>query len=326
MTPKISVIIKSYNHAQFVGQAIESILSQSFGDFEILITDDASSDATVEMIEQFKDERISLEVSRSNRGIALTMNSLVQRAQGQYLAILNSDDYALPGRLETQYQYLEKNSEVCALFGMPIGINEEGRPANLFNNFSVPLSFVDFSHSTWLRHFFFHGNCLCAPTAMIRRSSFLQLGGYDPRYANLHDFDFWIRMAANNKFIHVLADHFTAFRVRSDAKNASAPTPQTSNRSTYEFSQALKQYLHLPKSSLEEIFNQDLTTLALSQPTTSERLLAELALQANTPHHHLFALDTLFGSASHTNDLKRLHEIAGLYPQYANLMNNTPIK
>lgn len=170
--PKVSVLIKAYNHAAYVAQTIRSVLDQSFQDFEIVVTDDGSTDGTLDILRSFDDPRIALQVHPTNHGISEAMNATLARARGEYCAILNSDDWALPERLARQAAFLDANPMVDAVFGMPEAVDEHGAPTQPYNDFTVPLRLPDFSRRSWLRQFFFAGNCLCAPTAMIRRSAY----------------------------------------------------------------------------------------------------------------------------------------------------------
>jgi len=184
VTPAVSVAIKSYNHADYVHQSIASVLEQSFQDFEIVITDDGSTDGTADAITQFTDPRIRFDRFPRNRGISATMNATTARARGEFIAILNSDDFALPGRLQAQVDFLRAHREVAAVFGRPRIVGESGEPTEAYEMFAIPFADGAAPRQAWLRHFFFHGNCLCAPTAMIRRTV-LQRGRYDLRFTNL---------------------------------------------------------------------------------------------------------------------------------------------
>ena len=97
--PQVSVIIPSYNHERYVGEAIESVLAQSMGDFEIIVVDDGSSDGSVDVVRQFKDARIRIFV-QSNSGAHNAMNRGATLASAQWIAFLNSDDKFHPNKLE----------------------------------------------------------------------------------------------------------------------------------------------------------------------------------------------------------------------------------
>jgi glycosyltransferase involved in cell wall biosynthesis len=124
--PTVSVLVKAYNHAPYVRKTIESVLSQSFQDFEIVVTDDGSTDESLAILQEFSDPRIRLEVLSHNQGISAAMNATIARARGRYLAILNSDDWAPPGRLRKQVAFLDANADVSLAFGLPRRVDEEG--------------------------------------------------------------------------------------------------------------------------------------------------------------------------------------------------------
>jgi glycosyltransferase involved in cell wall biosynthesis len=311
MSPMVSVVIKSYNHAAYIHQSIQSILDQSFQDFEIVITDDGSTDKTPDIIRKFTDPRIHLEILPNNNGISIAMNKTIERARGKYIAILNSDDYALSGRLEQQVKFLEKNSNISVLFGLPMPVDENGQETRGFNDFTRPLSFSDFTCSTWLRDFFFHGNCLCAPTAMIRSTVYKQVGEYDPRLTALQDFEMWIRMLKAKNNFYVLPIKLTAFRIRDNNLNMSAPRSDTHLRSTFERSQILKHYCTIDLKLLTSTFSKDIARIGLSADDPYEIWLSELAFTVNSRGHNLFALQLMFDTAKDISDFHRLRDHTG---------------
>jgi glycosyltransferase involved in cell wall biosynthesis len=310
MSPRVSVVIKSYNHATFVAQSIQSILDQSFQDFEIVVTDDASNDGTPDVIRSFADPRINLQVFPKNRGISAAMNATLARARGELIAILNSDDYALPGRLERQVAFLDANPDIAAVFTMPMAVDENGAPTAPFFDFRRALELADFSRRSWLRQFYFFGNVLCAPSAMIRRATYASCGEYDLRMTNVQDLDMWVRLAARAP-IHVMSDELTAFRVRDNNQNMSAPRLDTELRSQFEFAHILKRFRTLPLEVLEETFAQDLSERKIDSSTAHHIWLAELALTVPSPAHRLFALETLFETAQSDEDIARFRDRLG---------------
>ena len=98
--PKISVVMPVYNHEGCVAEAIQSVLDQSYGDFEFIITDDGSTDGTVREIEKFADPRISFFRFAENKGASVAINHCLEKAGGVYIAIMNADDVFLPNKLE----------------------------------------------------------------------------------------------------------------------------------------------------------------------------------------------------------------------------------
>jgi glycosyltransferase involved in cell wall biosynthesis len=310
MNPEVSVVVKSYNHAAYVGETIRSVLDQSFQDFEIVVTDDGSTDGTADVVRGFVDPRIQLEVFEKNRGISAAMNATIARARGEFIAILNSDDFALPGRLQRQVDFLRENPDVAGVFGLPRTVDERGEPTANFFDFAIAFSLPDLSRRTLLRRFFFDGNFLCAPTAMIRRAVYAKIGGYDPRLTNLQDLDMWVRLCTEHE-IHILHEELTAYRVRDGARNMSAPRRDSILRSQFEWSQILTRYCAMSAEFLREIFAADLAAHGLDPAGPHHLLLAELALTGSRPAHRLFALQTMFEAASCDAEHHRLRDVMG---------------
>ncbi len=308
-TPTVSVLIKAYNHAPYVRQTIESVLDQSFQDFEIVVTDDGSTDETLAILRSFSDPRIRLEALPENRGISTAMNATVARARGRYLAILNSDDWALPGRLRKQVGFLDANPDVSLVFGLPRPVDEAGLPTAAFNDFGLPLRFPDFARRTWLRQFFFQGNCLCAPSAMIRREAYEAAGEYDPRLTNVQDLDMWIRMLMAGHNIHVLPEPLTAFRIRDGHANASAPSAETRLRAPYESVKVLERYADFTDGLFREVFDTEMQSLRVDSSVPMR--VAELAHRLDRIDHQHFALDLLFRIAHTVEDFGKLRQWGG---------------
>ena len=122
--PKLSVIMPAYNAEKYIGEAIESILNQTFTDFEFIIIDDGSSDHTADIIKGFHDERIRFIQNEKNSGVANTLNKGLELSQGEYIARMDADDISLPARFEKQVAFMEANPDVAVvgcgieLFGM----------------------------------------------------------------------------------------------------------------------------------------------------------------------------------------------------------------
>ena len=182
MSPKISVIMSTYNHAHYVAQTIRSVLDQSFSDFELLIVDDGSQDETASVVAGFADQRIRFTARTENRGSAASRNELIRASRGQYIAVQNSDDYWPLDKLAYQFEFLENNPEFAAVFGRATLVDRNGElvadPNSVFDQHNR-------SPAQWLRRLFEASNCLCHPTVMLRRSCQTDIGDYDCRYRQL---------------------------------------------------------------------------------------------------------------------------------------------
>ena len=117
-SPKVSVIMKVYNSERYLREAIDSVLNQTFTDYEFLILDDASSDSSVEIINGYSDKRIRLLQNAENLGIVVGQNRLISEAKGEYIAVLDSDDISYPERLEKQVAFLDLHKDyiLCASY------------------------------------------------------------------------------------------------------------------------------------------------------------------------------------------------------------------
>lgn len=302
--PKVSVLIKSYNHAKYIGRTIESVLTQSFQDFEIVVTDDGSRDGTADVVAAFADPRISLTRLPENRGISAAMNATIARSRGHYLAILNSDDWALPDRLARQVAILDARPEIALVCGSLTYVDERGAPIA----FEHPLPDLgDGSRAAWLRHFFFHGNGIAAPTVMVRRQTYEDVGPYDPRLFSAQDFDMWVRMAgAGFRFVQ-LDQPLTAFRWRDNEMNASCGTrPDVTLREAFEIRKILERFLALPSADLAQVFDLDGV-----EPDRIPLRIADAALRCDTAAHRAFAVDCYFAHARRPLDLHRLVMLTG---------------
>lgn len=126
MNPLVSVIMPAYNGEKYIGEAIESILAQTYSDWELIIVEDASTDNTLQVIKEYQDPRIRLFVNEKNSGIAVTTNRAISESKGKYLALLDDDDVAEKERLELQVNYLESHPEIDILGGRSTFMAENG--------------------------------------------------------------------------------------------------------------------------------------------------------------------------------------------------------
>ena len=195
-SPKVSVVITSYNHSAFIAQTVQSVLDQSFQDFEIIVVDDASTDDSIAVLRGFADPRLSVEARTRNHGVSASANRGIARARGAYVALLASDDWALPGRLERQVEFLDQNPQISTVLSIPQLVDERGEPLLDTPVSTKPLRLPDLSRATLLAELFFEGNFLWPSSAMIRRDAFASFGNLDPRLTNLQDFDFFHPHAA----------------------------------------------------------------------------------------------------------------------------------
>ena len=192
--PKVTVAIPVHNREKVLGAAIDSILAQSFTDFELLVVDDASSDGSCALVEAYRDPRIRLHRQPINLGIAGIRNLCVELARGEYLAFLDSDDISDPTRLAFQVAFLDGHRDHAAVGAWSQWMDEQGRPLRRFKR--KPLAAEDIAAQRLFRAGIENS------TAMAR-TAVLRAYGHDERYQIGSDYDLWARMAVDHKLANL---------------------------------------------------------------------------------------------------------------------------
>jgi glycosyltransferase involved in cell wall biosynthesis len=189
MNPLVSVVIPAYNSRSYVAQAVESVLTQTFHEFEIIVIDDGSTDDTRQTLAAYAD-RIRY-VHQENRGVYAARNRGAKLAQGQYIAFLDADDVWLPEKLAVQVGALESHPEFGAAHTDTALIGPDGRVVNPASNPKRQ------SHSGMVFDEFFQSNMavILLSTVLIRRDCFEALGGFDERHRAVQDQFFFLRLA-----------------------------------------------------------------------------------------------------------------------------------
>jgi glycosyltransferase involved in cell wall biosynthesis len=298
--PRVSVCIPAYNHAQYVGECIDSVLAQSFQDFEVVITDDASTDSTAEVVSRFRDPRIRLFRNSRNQGPAVTANRNMRAARGELIAFLPSDEAFVPGKLEAQVRFLDSHPAVAAVFGHITVVDEQGHPLDDPDNFYVNVARQpNRTRAEWLRLFFYSGNTLFGSTAMIRRGLTRTVGFHDARLLQLQDFDYWVRVCMRHD-IHVLQQPLTRFRVRAGDANTSAPKPAVHTRVLFEFPKVLRRFRKLADMSLfPEVFPE---IAAVADAHERQVALGRLAAAMPWAGHQIFGLELLYDALGEASE------------------------
>ena len=188
--PSLSVVMSVYNGERFLAAAIESVLAQTWGDFEFLILDDGSRDGTARILADAagRDPRIRV-IARENRGLIAALNTLLAEARAPLVARMDADDIALPERFARQMAFLAANPDVGVLGTWTEDIDEDGNP--------YPLLAPDHpvNHAAFLAAVEAGAPLLCHPAVMYRRDLVLGVGGYHPAYRHCEDLDLWLRLA-----------------------------------------------------------------------------------------------------------------------------------
>lgn len=195
-TPKISVIMPNYNCEKYIDKAIESILNQTFRDFEFIIIDDGSTDNSWNIIQDYakKDNRIIAIKNEKNLWVSKTRNKAINISKWEYIALMDSDDISLTDRFEKQIQFLNKNLEVW-IVGWTMEIMDENW--NVYSERKYNLT------DTEIRKKLFRYSPFCHPLVMIRKSILKKSGFYDIDINLWEDYDLYFRIWKYSKFANL---------------------------------------------------------------------------------------------------------------------------
>lgn len=193
MPPIISVIMPVYNGERFLREAIDSILNQTFSDFEFIIINDGSTDGTLEIIQSYTDERIRVVNNELNQGIVACLNHGTELARGEYIARMDADDISLPERFEKQVDYMNNHIDVGVLGGNVIEFDINSKKEKIT---SLPLGDLPIR---WMMCF---ENPLRHPTIMMRKKLLVTVGGYKDFKAS-EDYDLWQRLSCFTKLANL---------------------------------------------------------------------------------------------------------------------------
>ncbi len=310
MEPLVSVILTSYNHEQFIGQAIESVLVQTYTNFELFIVDDCSTDSSWEIIKAYTDPRII--AIRNERNIRIEGWGLIalRQAKGKYIAIHHSDDAWKPEKLEFQVEFLERNPEYGAAFTLVDIIDEEG---NLILDDRNAYSEGIFrqknrSRHEWLNQFFYEGNVLCHPSVMIRRQLYNELDLLEYGYAQIPDFMRWIKLCLCQE-IWIIQKNLTKFRVLKNEMNASGNRPDVHVRSTIEMYRILSLYLKMNNSEDMLKAFPETEKFLIGTEMVTEYVFARLCMDHPSNVNKLFGLQLMFQLINDKDKSKKIKEL-----------------
>jgi len=185
-----------YNCERYVAEAVESILGQTFTDFEFIIIDDGSTDRSLSILRRFaqRDGRIRL-VSRGNRGLTRSLNEGLGLARGEFIARMDADDISLPERLERQVEYLRAHPECVALGCRLYLIDPDGDPL-----MEEPRPTT---HEDIMQMLLRGSGAIPHPGAMIRRTDLCAIGGYNEEFKAAQDLDLWLRLSERRQLANL---------------------------------------------------------------------------------------------------------------------------
>jgi len=241
VNPKVSIILTSYNHEKYICASIDSVLRQTFTDYELIIWDDGSADSSWKKITNYQDPRIRKFRNEINQRGGTLKQAIQDKAKGKYIAIHHSDDLWEESKLEKQVNFLNSHPAIGAVFTQVRLIEENGEQFSdqnhpYYGRFDQP----NRSRFAWLRYFFDCGNALCHPSVLVRKTCYDDQI-YRNGFGQLADFDLWVRFCLKYE-IHILPEKLTLFRINRAETNTSGNRPDTRIRLQYELLKVLENY------------------------------------------------------------------------------------
>jgi glycosyltransferase involved in cell wall biosynthesis len=227
-TPKVSVIMPSYNYARFLPVSIKSVLSQSYSNLELIITDDCSTDESREIVEHWKklDKRVVPVLHQVNQGLARARNSGLAVCSGEFVALCDADDIWNPGKLEAQMKCFERQPELGLVHSDGAIIDGTGNLTG--QRFSALYHGKSQKASGYLFETLCERNFLCVPTVILRREAIDYAGGFEENLRSLEDWVCWAKVSRKYPF-HYIDDTLVQYRIHG-AGLSSNPKGMAQNR------------------------------------------------------------------------------------------------
>jgi glycosyltransferase involved in cell wall biosynthesis len=195
--PRVTVLMSVYNGEKYLSEAIDSILGQTFEDFEFLIIDDGSTDSSSEVIRSYTDPRIRLIKNGENIGLTCSLNKGLKLARGEYIARMDADDISLPERLEREIAIADVHPEITVVTTGFANFVNSFRKDNKDSENKVGVDEIEWIGFEDL----LEGNKVFHGSVLFRRKNILDIGGYDERLPKAQDYDLWLRVSRNAEII-----------------------------------------------------------------------------------------------------------------------------
>lgn len=245
--PKVSVVIPAYNAMKYLPTTLESVLKQTYSDFEVLIINDGSSDGIGDWVAGLIDARIKL-ISQENQGLPGARNTGISQAQGEYIAFLDADDLWEPTKLEKQVQCLEHQPAAGVVYTWSLLVDEHGNPTGR----------VHAGHgegNIWQQLLLGKDPIANGSSAMVRRCCFEKAGLFDTSLKSAEDLDMWIRIAADYPFAGI-KEPLTLYRQYPDSMSKNHQRMFQSLRTVVEkaFQSVPLELLYLRNQAYASIF------------------------------------------------------------------------
>ncbi|BBD54714.1 glycosyltransferase [Planktothrix agardhii] len=261
----ISVVIPVYNGAKTIQQTINSVLNQTFKDWELIIIDDGSQDSTVKIIREIEDSRIRI-FSYDNGGLSLSRNRGIHHAQGEYITFLDADDLWTSDKLEAQFQALEEHPEAAVAYSWTDYIDQSSQ--FLHSGRHITMNGDVYQHLL-VNNFLENGS-----NPLIRKQALNQVGGFDSSINSVADWDMWVRLAALYQFVAVPLPQIL-YRVSTHSMSSQIKNQERECLKVIEkaFEQAPESLQSLKRKTLAQLYKYLMWKIFQQQPNPKQCLI-----------------------------------------------------
>lgn len=253
--PVVSVVMSVYNNESSIRAAIDSILAQTFTDFEFVIINDGSTDKTSDVLASYDDPRIKV-ITQTNHGLIYSLNLAIKKSKGAYIARMDADDLSDVHRLEQQVNYLQGHPEITALGSAFAMTDDAGKTIQVF---ARPGRSIDIARQLYVQNPLGHGSM------MIRKQALIDAGGYGSDKRHIEDYDLWIRLHKEGIYFAVIPEALYYWHNNPDGVSS--------------------QNTDLQKKSFE-VLRADLWTSSKPPAMNTRQLLAGLSWYRSQPGEH----------------------------------------
>jgi glycosyltransferase involved in cell wall biosynthesis len=263
--PTVSVVMPAYNTAKYLKNAIESVLQQTFADFEFIIVDDCSTDGTGAIADEYAkgDSRVVVLHNEKNIGVTRSRNRGLDAAKGEFIAKMDADDMSYPQRFEKQVAYLRSNPNICMVSTSYERIDETGAVIG-----PIVLNFG----KDELRKMMIAENYVCHGTVMYRREPVMRLGKYREKILISEDYDLWLRMIEKYEIAQI-PDILYKFRISEGSLSSKHASEMT------EYNRLVKQFARERELCGKDSYDSILENPVLAGTTSQDGITRSVHLR-----------------------------------------------
>lgn len=314
--PKISLLTPCFNHEKYIINFLESVKSQTFSDFEVVIVDDCSTDNTIKIIQNFGDNRIKLIKHEYNKGLNAAINTAFENSTSPLCVYFSSDDVLKPDTLEYIVNEFENNPDKNVLYCSLSAIDEDGK--DLHKSLKPKLK----DRFEILRKIFYSLNPLLSPTMTFRRKVYEKIHPLSPSIVNHQDSLMHIQLLLNNE-IMVVDKELAYYRMPNKNSGLSIRSITTENRENLEINELLNYFLQINNPEmLYKIFGNDIEKFGKPIKETISYFLARLALNSDNQTRKVWGYNTIVKFLNNQENFDLVNKLYGFnYKEFLGLVN-----